>query len=89
MKVTVHNTNQNKEDQFEFPVLMEWIRNTQGDTEKSKGNVVLFLSRKSGITLQKNSEGFIGDHGTVFYDYVPCDDKASWRKFEGVVELSN
>ena len=85
MKVTVRDANPNKENQFEFPVLMEWI----GDTEESKGSVVLFLSRQSGITIKANSAGFAGSQTEVFNKYCPCDNKSVWRKFEGVVELSN
>lgn len=86
MKVTVHNTNPNKENQSEFPVLMEWIG---PGTKESKGSVVLFLSRQSGITIKANSAGFAGSQTEVFNKYTPCDNKSVWRKFEGVVELSN
>jgi hypothetical protein len=66
----------------EFPVLMEYI----GASKSNKGGVVLFLGRGEGIAMKGMAGAQIG---TVEKDWVVYDDKSVWRKYTGVVELSN
>lgn len=70
-------------DKPKFPVLMEYV----GASESQRGGIVLFIAPREGINIKGMQ---VTSHtGIVEKDWCRYDDEDVWRKYEGVVELSN
>ena len=84
MNITVKSKQKQEAAAITFPVLMEWI-----EEGENKGSIVYFTKRKSGMTLKRKKPSFGGSDTQIEHDYFACDDESKWRKFDGVLELSN
>ena len=70
----------------DFPVLMEVI-STEPRFKHTKGAVVLFYARHSGMIVHSTSSiEPVGTHQTNFID---VSDAETWKKFDGKLELAN
>lgn len=81
MKSVIKGIEEGKQEEVTFPVLMEYIDVGDGKF------VVMFTSNTEGVVVySEHTNRFVGERNDDWFCY---NDTRIWKKFTGVVELSN